>query len=116
MTSYERHELNLMPDMTAAEYAGLMASIKASGQIHPIMLYQGKILDGWQRYRACVELGLEVTAEAFEGDDEAALAYGRSMNLVRAAYTPDQLAAITAEIELLLEARRPQQQSLFEGA
>jgi ParB-like chromosome segregation protein Spo0J len=114
VTTYERHELNIMPDLTGSEWLAFLASIKASGQVHPITIYQGKVLDGWQRYRACVRFGIEPVVKAFEGDDLDALHYWRSMNLVRAHYTRDQQAAIQAGLEQWLEDRRPQQQSLFE--
>lgn len=116
MTTYEKHELNIMPDISGPEWAAFVADIRERGQVHAIILYEGQILDGWQRYRACVELGIEPKVEAFEGDDEAAWDYCMSVNLRRASYTRDQLAMVAVELEPLLEARQPRQQSLFEGA
>ena len=113
-TTYEKHELDIMPDMTGPEWAAFVADIRERGQVRPIILYEGQILDGWQRHRACVELGIEPVVEVFEGDDEAAFHYSLALNLRRSQYSPDQMAMVTAEIELLLEARRPKQQSLFE--
>ncbi|MCL4413904.1 MAG: ParB N-terminal domain-containing protein [Actinobacteria bacterium] len=116
MTTYIKHELNIMPDISGPEWTAFVASVKASGQVHPIMLYQGKILDGWQRYRACAELGIEPKVAVFEGDDEAAWAYFLGMNFRRAQYSPDQLAMVAAELEPLLDAQRPKQLPLFEDA
>lgn len=117
-TSYERHEFAIMPDMRGPEWRAFLASVKQHGQVHPITLYQGKVLDGWQRYRACVELGIEPKVEMFEGDDLDALHHMISVNCLRAQYTWDQQAAIQADLELCAEreaeARRPKQQALFE--
>ncbi len=71
-TTYERHEYSaIFPDMQPAEYTALRESIKASGQVHPIIVFQGQVLDGWQRYRVCQELGIEPAVKEFEGDESA---------------------------------------------
>ena len=113
-TTYERHELNVMPDISGADWEAFVAAIKTHGQMFPITLFEGKILDGWQRYRACIELGIEPIVKAFEGGDEAAFDYFLDMNLRRKNYTRDQLAMMAVELEPLLEAHQPRQQSLFE--
>lgn len=64
-----------MPEMTAAEYAGLVESIKANGQRRPIMLFEGKILDGRHRYRACLELRITPIIKEFKGDYAAAVQF-----------------------------------------
>lgn len=47
------------PMMSPERFTELKADIQRSGQIEPITLCNGLILDGRNRYRACVELGLE---------------------------------------------------------
>lgn len=62
----ELHELTLaFPGMAPDEFAGLKASIERDGQEEPIVLYEGKIIDGRHRYRACVELGIEPITREF---------------------------------------------------
>lgn len=46
------------PISSEANYASLLADIRANGQREPIALYQGAIWDGRSRYSACAELGL----------------------------------------------------------
>jgi hypothetical protein len=47
----QRHPLSaLLPDLTEEETAGLRASIAANGVIDAITLYEGQVLDGWNRY------------------------------------------------------------------
>lgn len=61
----------VLPEMTAAEYAGLLADVKAKGLLYPITTYEGKVLDGRHRLRACREAGIVPRFKAYEGADPA---------------------------------------------
>jgi hypothetical protein len=68
--SYQRHPLSAAwPNMSPEEYASLIESIQMHGQRDPIVLLDDQILDGWHRYRACLDAGMEPMFTAFEGDD-----------------------------------------------
>lgn len=57
---YESHPIALMfPMMTDVELAELADDTKTNGQAEPIALYEGKILDGRNRYQACRLAGVE---------------------------------------------------------
>src|SRR4051812_43519844 len=80
----QQHELSaLFPPMTDAEYAELRSDIAANGLRQPITLFEGEVLDGWHRQRACVETGAAAHYVAFEGGRDAALKFVSSSNLVR---------------------------------
>jgi site-specific DNA-methyltransferase (adenine-specific) len=56
------------PMMDDERYAELLADISTNGQREPITLCDGAILDGRNRYRACVELGIESLTREYAGD------------------------------------------------
>jgi hypothetical protein len=87
----EVHPLaELIPPMTAEEYAEHKADIESNGLLSSITLYEDKILDGRHRYRACSELGIEPGYIDYEGDDPAS--YVISLNLHRRHLTTGQKA------------------------
>ena len=54
--TYPTHELaRLLPPMTDEDYQRLRQDIKENGLREPITLYEGKVLDGMHRQRACKE-------------------------------------------------------------
>jgi len=56
----EFHEVSLIfPDMEEGEFKELKESIRANELQEPIVLHEGKIIDGRHRYKACLELGIE---------------------------------------------------------
>ena len=86
--------------MTAEEFMGLVGSIKAHGQIDPIILieYGGEnvILDGRCREIACVIAGVEPKYQKIEVDDPRE--YFASVNIERASYTRDQCLMAEARL------------------
>jgi hypothetical protein len=62
---------------------GLCASITANGLRKPITLYQGQILDGKERYRACLKVGAATHFETFVGTEAEARDFLIDMNVRR---------------------------------
>ena len=95
--NYEYHELaNLFPLMDESQYSDLVADIKENGLIESIILHEGKILDGRNRYNACNDAGVEPNFVEYEGED--ALSYVISLNLNRRHLNESQRAMIGAKL------------------
>ncbi len=87
---------DLFPMMTDAELAALTADIEANGLRHPIVRYQGKVLDGRNRLAACKKVGVKPTFTDYEGDEDGALALVISLNVQRRDVTAAQRAIVAA--------------------
>ena len=97
-TGYEMHPLcTLFPPMTGAEFAALRDDIKTNGLRQMIVLKDGMILDGGNRYRACLEAGVTPRFVDYIGENLAA--YVLSVNLHRRHMTPGQQAVIVASAQ-----------------
>ncbi|AJE23807.1 plasmid replication/partition related protein [Azotobacter chroococcum] len=92
---------NLFPLLQGEDFTNLAKDIELHGQREPIILFEGRILDGRNRYRACLELGREPDTRPFEGAD--ALEFVLSLNLRRRQLTIAQRAVIAAELSALRE-------------
>ena len=76
MPRLEPHPLaEMLPMMNDAEYASLKADMAVNGQVDKAKSYQGKLLDGRNRAKACEELGLKLDVEPFKGTYEQAFNY-----------------------------------------
>jgi ParB-like chromosome segregation protein Spo0J len=60
---YEQHPLSAaFPAMSEEELQNLKDSIDVIGVQNPIVIYEGKIIDGWHRYKVATELGMPCPA------------------------------------------------------
>jgi len=68
---YELHPAcSTLPKMAADEYAALCTSIRAGfDPLHPVLLFDGMILDGRHRYQACVDEDVKPVFTEWTGDD-----------------------------------------------
>ena len=89
----QQHPLSAaFPAMSADDFAALVEDIKANGQREPVMVYEGMVLDGWHRYRACAEAGIKPQQFNFPAGKDP-VAFVLSHNLHRRHLTPSQRAA-----------------------
>lgn len=69
MIDYQDHPAaTIFPLMNAERFGSLVDSIRHNGLLNDIVLFDGKILDGRNRYRACVETGVEPRFIDYAGD------------------------------------------------
>ncbi|EOC0011572.1 ParB/RepB/Spo0J family partition protein [Cronobacter turicensis] len=96
MNHYDFHEAaNAFPYLSGEAYESLKKDILENGILEPLFLYEGKILDGRNRYRIAIDLGIDdFPVRDYEGDNPAA--FVQSMNLHRRQLTPSQKAAAAA--------------------
>jgi ParB-like chromosome segregation protein Spo0J len=70
MQNLEPHELALqLSPMDEETFASLVEDMKTGKVLEPIILYEGKILDGWHRYKAAKRAGKPFKTVEFDGDD-----------------------------------------------
>jgi len=100
----EFHEIaNTLPLMEGPEFDELCRDISANGLIEPIWTYQGKILDGRNRYRACMKVGIAPQYREYVGDNP--LDFVISLNLKRRHLNESQRAVIAAKLANMTEGR-----------
>lgn len=76
--------------MPENELGALVGDIEAHGQREAGILFEGMVLDGWHRYLACAQLGVQFKAKDFDGADPVAFVI--SKNLHRRHLTESQRA------------------------
>jgi hypothetical protein len=97
MSNLEFHPIaNLFPLIKGEEFEALCADVKAYGLRTNIVMFEGKILDGRNRYRACMATGAEPRFIDFLGDDP--FVFVAATNLLRRHLSQSQRAVIAAEM------------------
>jgi len=94
--------------MPTAELEELAADIKRNGLQEPIWVYEGQVLDGRNRLKACELVNVAPEFNDFDGDDP--ITFVMSNNLHRRHLTPSQKAAVaTASLPLFEEQAKARQ-------
>ncbi len=93
----EFHSLaNLFPLVDGDEFDALVQDISANGLQEPVVLFEGQILDGRNRYRACETAGVSCQYRIYDGTDPAACVV--SLNLYRRHLSESQRAMVAAKL------------------
>lgn len=87
---------NIFPLLEGREFDELVGDIGVKGLIEPVVLHEGAILDGRNRYRACLAAGAEPRFEEFKGYD--ALSFVVSKNLKRRHLSEEQRAIVAGRV------------------
>ena len=120
MKEFEQHEINkVLPPFSDQDYALLKSSLNDKGFIdmrsyyetnphdlsHTVALFDNKIVDGWHRYNACRELGIDPIYSHLAGDEDEAKGYLYKMNSTYAGNYPATRTHETIEHLIKLEAK-----------
>lgn len=97
----KQHHLasSLTPPQAPEEYEALRESIRVHGQFHPIILFEGDILDGWHRFKVCQELNIEPRFETFQNNGTSPFDILLANSLARRNLSPTQRACMAVEIQ-----------------
>jgi hypothetical protein len=97
---YRVHSVaSMFPLLEGDDYEQFRESIKLFGLQKPIVIQGDLLLDGRNRLRACLELGINPRVEEYNGDPDV-IPYIVLANMARRNLTDEQRGAIAARIEL----------------
>ncbi len=99
-SGYGYHPLaDMFPLLDGAQFDELLEDIRKHGLREPISLFEGKIIDGRNRERACIKAGVEPRYRWIKFDNhDAAAAYVISKNICRRHLTPQQKREVIEKI------------------
>lgn len=100
---YPLHPLcEAFPPIDPTAFDELVEDVAQNGLREPIVLFDGQVLDGRNRYLACLQAGVEARFREFgsdKGDGDDPVAFVLSKNLRRRHLTPSQQAAAVAKTQ-----------------
>jgi hypothetical protein len=103
--AHEFHDLaNIFPMLAGDEAKALAHDISEHGLREPVTLLEGKILDGRNRYIACLDAGVAPRFTHYSGDNPAA--YVVSLNLKRRHLDESQRAMVAEKLATLEHGQR----------
>jgi len=94
--------------MNEDDFNRLMEDVRENGLQEPIWLYEGKILDGRNRYKACQTLGIVPELRNYQGTKP--LEFVLSLNLARRHLNSSQCAFVALEVKRVLAEEAKQKQ------
>jgi N6-adenosine-specific RNA methylase IME4 len=90
---------DIFPMMSDREFDDLVTDIAEHGLREPVWLHRdGRVVDGRNRYRACIKAGVTPSFRTYEGADSRLVAFVVSLNLHRRHLTESQRGLIAARI------------------
>src|SRR5438132_10361625 len=108
----------LFQGMSHPEFDRLCGDIAVNGLQDEIVLYEGKVLEGRNRYLACLARMVPPRFREYAGECDSPLRFVVSRNLHRRHLTESQRALVAARLKPLFEeeARQRQQAALKKGS
>jgi hypothetical protein len=96
----------MIPVIAQGDLDRLIDDIKKNGVIDPLVMFEGKVLDGRNRLAVASVLGAAVELEDFEGDKAAARSYVWSANAARRHLSMPQIALAAERFGFIADAKR----------
>jgi hypothetical protein len=100
---------SIFPPLDDDAFRELVEDIRVNGLREQITLFEVKILDGVNRYRACLQIGIDPLLKDYEGTGP--LGFVISMNLRRRHLNETQRAMIAAKIATMQQGARTDSKS-----
>lgn len=105
--TYQVHpEADRFPMLSDERLAEFAEDIRTNGLHRPVTLWNGTVLDGRNRLKACELAGVEPRFDEFHGDEVAATRFVYSVNLQSRDLSTTQRATLVAQREKAVEAAR----------
>jgi len=105
--TFEQHELSAaFPSMSDEARLALRDSIEDVGVLNAVVLFEGKIIDGWHRYCAAREIGASCPTEELPADVDPR-AFVLAQNRARRHLNAGQMALVVAAVYGWVPAHRP---------
>ncbi|MDD2736277.1 MAG: hypothetical protein PHF56_20285 [Desulfuromonadaceae bacterium] len=105
VNNLEAHPLaEIIPEMSEQQYHDLLKSIRQYGQLEPCWTFEGKLIDGRHRQKACNHLGIKCTTREWSGEGRTLAAFIVGLNATRRHLTKDQLTLVALGMLPILEA------------
>ena len=106
---------DIFPMMSDEEAVGLLEDIKEHGQKYAAELYDGMVLDGRNRYVACLKLGVECETVDMTDDIDDPLAHVWTVNYHRRHLNNSQKEMVGARMKDYYEKLAKERQRLSKG-
>lgn len=100
----------LFPAMDPDEYEAFKADVAEHGLREPVWAWNGQVIDGRHRQRACEELAVPCMYRQWSGDEAGLVAFVVSLNMRRRHLSTSQRAMIAAELANMRQGERTDQE------
>lgn len=101
-----RPPAGLFPQMPPDQFEVLKRDIQANGLRESVWTYQGRLIDGRHRWRACHELGIACPTRQYTGPPAGLVRFVLSLSFARRHLTDAQRAMLAAELAAVRQGER----------